>query len=360
MSLGLFIFLGFRITGIGAYSWVVAGIILGTILLYPIVWKAKLPDGLDKALRGIIYFEMGLLGLLLTQIIIRDIIFVPLTYVMPEVAKGAFSQATTIGMGVVSILFLAVGYVKAKKGPRIVNVDIPIATLPKELENFTIAQISDLHAGPGIGLEYVENVVNQVLGLNPDIVVLTGDIADGDFEKYHNRVAPLSRLSEKNQALYVTGNHEFIHDSTKWIGHFRKLGMQVLMNQHTVISKEKSSILFAGVTDPAGRAVHPDNTPNVELSLKESPKTDIKILLAHQPDIAAKASPFFDLQLSGHTHAGQFFPWNFAIKLFQRYDRGLKKAGPMWVYTNIGTGYWGPPLRLGTTSEITLLKLKKG
>lgn len=358
--LGLFVFLGFRLTGIGSSSWVVSGVILGSILLYPLVWNAKLPDRIDKIIRGCTYFAMGLLGLLLAQLLVRDILFIPLSYLNPNLAVGAFSNTATLSMMGVAVLFLVIGYWKALQGPQIVKVEIPIPSLPAGLENFLIAQISDLHAGPGIDHTYVENIVNQVLSLNADIVVLTGDIADGDFDKYHHRVAPLARLSEKTPALYVTGNHEFIHDSEKWIGHFKKIGMNVLMNQHTLISNEKGSILFAGVTDPAGRNIHPQGGPNVELSLKGSPTSDIKILLAHQPDIADRASAFFDLQLSGHTHAGQFFPWNYAIKLFQRYDRGLKKSGPMWVYTNIGTGYWGPPLRLGTTSEITLIQLIKG
>jgi predicted MPP superfamily phosphohydrolase len=203
----------------------------------------------------------------------------------------------------------------------------------------------------------VEKVVGQALDLKADVIVLTGDIADGDFEKYKDHVEPLTRLTEHAPVLYITGNHEYLRDSEKWIEHFGQMGFQILLNQHTLILKGNSSILFAGITDPAVKEIRPDDGPDIEQALSASPVSDITILLAHQPKIASEASKHFDLQLSGHTHAGQFFPWNMIIKLLQPYSAGLKKCGPMWVYTNPGTGYWGPPLRIGTTSEITILEL---
>ncbi|MCF0057181.1 metallophosphoesterase [Dyadobacter sp. CY356] len=353
----LFLFLGFRLTGIGHYSWWVAAVSISILLLYPLVWYSVLSEMPDKVLRAVVHFDMGLLGIVITFILIRDLIFLPVKLFKPDWAIMAFSMPVTLMIAAAGFGVLLFGYWKASQGPEIVKIRVPIANLPLALEKFTILQISDLHAGAGINRAYVENVVGQVISFVPDVIVLTGDIADGEHKKYKNHVQPLSRLTGHAPVLYITGNHEYLRDSEKWIEHFRQMGFQILLNQHTLISKGNSSILFAGITDPAVKEIRPEDGPDIEQALLASPVSDIKILLAHQPKIASEASKHFDLQLSGHTHAGQFFPWNMIIKLLQPYSAGLKKCGPMWVYTNAGTGFWGPPLRIGTTSEITILEL---
>ena len=353
----LLLFLGFRLTGIGHYSWWIASASISVVLLYPLVWYGVLSEWPDKILRAIVHFDMGLLGIVTTFLIARDLIFLPVKAFKPDWAIMAFSTPVTLMIAAAGFALLLFGYWKAGQGPKIVKISVPIANLPVNLEKFTILQISDLHAGAGINRAYVENVVGQALGLKADVIVLTGDIADGDFELYKSHVEPLVRLTEHAPVLYITGNHEYLHDSDKWLGHFEQMGFQVLLNQHTLISKANSSILFAGITDPAVKEIRPDDGPDIEQALTACPVSDLRILLAHQPKIAEEASKYFDLQLSGHTHAGQFFPWNLIIKLLQPYSAGLKKCGSMWVYTNAGTGFWGPPLRIGTTSEITLLEL---
>ena len=353
----LFLFLGFRLTGIGYYSWWIAAVSVSVLLLYPLVWYGVLSEMSDKALRAVVHFDMGLLGIVTAFLITRDLIFLPVKLFKPDLANTAFSMPAMLIIATAGFVLLIFGYWKARQGPQIVKVRVPVANLPAALENFTILQISDLHAGAGINRAYVEKVTRQALDLKADVIVLTGDIADGDFEKYKSHVEPLARLAGNAPVLYITGNHEYLRDSEKWIEHFGQMGFQILMNQHTLISKANSSILFAGVIDPAVKEIRPNDGPDIEQALSASPVSDLKILLAHQPNIAQQASKHFDLQLSGHTHAGQFFPWNLIIKLLQPYSGGLKKCGPMWVYTNAGTGFWGPPLRIGTTSEITILEL---
>lgn len=355
----LFCFLGFRITGMGMYSWVIAAIIVGLILFYPLVWYDVMPEGLNRIVRSIIHFDMGILSLLIAQIVIRDLVFLPIKIFKPEISNYAFSKSSTITFFVIFVISLIIAHVNALRGPEVLRVEVPIKDLPKDLEGYSIIQISDLHAGAGIDRKYVENVVEKINNLEADVVVMTGDIADGNFEKYKDNVEPLSKLSKKRPVIYITGNHEFILDSGIWINYFQQLGAKVLLNQHTLITKGASRILFAGVIDPEVKEVDQNKGPDIGESLAGSPKTDIKILLAHQPNIAESASKHFDLQLSGHTHGGQFFPWNKVIKLLQPYASGLKKSGDMWVYTNSGTGFWGPPFRLGTRSEITILKLKR-
>ena len=353
----LFLFLGFRLTGIGHYSWWIAAVSISVLLLYPLVWYGILAELPDKVLRAVVHFNMGLLGIVTAFLVIRDLIFLPVKLFKPDWANTAFSMPATLMVAAAGIVLLIFGYRNASLGPQIVKVRVPIANLPVALENYTILQISDLHAGAGISRAYVEKVVRQAIGLKADVIVLTGDIADGNFEMFRDHVEPLARLTAHAPVLYITGNHEYLRDSEKWVEHFGQMGFQILLNKHTLFFKGSSSILFAGVTDPAVKEIRPNDGPDIEQAISASPVSDIKILLAHQPNIAQQASMHFDLQLSGHTHAGQFFPWNLIIKLLQSYSSGLKKCGPMWVYTNSGTGFWGPPLRIGTTSEITILEL---
>ena len=355
----ILIFLGFRITGIGAHSWLVAAILIGLILMYPLVWYGILPELPDKILRAIVHFDMGMLGLIITFILVRDLVFLPLHAIKIEWAHWAFSKSATFLLFIISFALLAIGNWRAQCGPELVRVTIPIRDLPSSLENYNILQLSDLHTGPGINAAYVDNVINIALRQEADIVVLTGDIADGDFEKHKESLKPLSKLTAKTQVLYVVGNHEYLKDSDQWLDYFRSLGIQVLLNEHWVMLSKENSILFAGIIDPEVKDVDPTSGPDLQKALYGSPGADLKILLAHQPNIAKEASHHFDIQLSGHTHGGQFFPWNLVINLLQPYAHGLNKCNDMWVYTNSGTGYWGPPFRLGTTSEITLLKLIK-
>jgi len=358
--LALFVFLRFRLTGIGYYSWIVSGVMTALLLLYPLVWYEVLPSTLNKLTRAVTHFDMGLLSLMMAFIIVRDIIFVPVSLVKPGLVDQVFSGTATGCMFGISFLLLTWGYAHAKTGPEVKYVDIPIANLAPPLEGYTILQISDLHAGPAIDRGYVENVLEKVKEIEVDVIALTGDIGDGNFSKYHDRVAPIAELYAKAPVLYIPGNHEYLHDSGKWYHYFRQMGFRSLFNAHTVITHNGASVLFAGIIDPEVKVVDPEQKPDILLAMKNAQPADLKILLSHRPDIAKEAALIFDLQLSGHTHAGQFLPWSLLMKLFQPFAVGLNKYRNMWIYTNPGTGFWGPPIRLGTTSEITVLRLVKG
>ncbi|TDX11246.1 metallophosphoesterase [Flavobacterium sp. S87F.05.LMB.W.Kidney.N] len=354
----IFVFLGFRLTGLENYSWMLSAVIVGLLGSYPLIWYGVLPSQLDKVLRTIVHFDMGVSGILLFFVLIREIIVLSVRVINDHAGEILYSKSATLSIIVFSVILVMIGYLNASLGPKLVNVEIPIDNLPSDLTNIKILQISDLHAGAGIDSSYVQKVVDVSKKNNPDVIVMTGDIADGDFEKYKGEVEPLFALNSC-PVLYVTGNHEYLRDSEKWKSHFEKMGMIFLDNQYTIIKRNSATMMFSGVDDPSGREVNPSFGPDLKKSLLGADDADVKILLAHQPNIADKSNVLFDLQLSGHTHAGQFFPWNLLIKIFQKYDRGLKKSGDMWVYTSQGTGYWGPPLRLGTRSEITLIRLKK-
>ena len=193
----------------------------------------------------------------------------------------------------------------------------------------------------------------------PDMIALTGDFADSNPDDVEQAITPLADLTAAHGVYFVTGNHEYFWDAAAWMAAFRRLGAKVLTNEHTVIGRGTDAVVVAGVTDISTRRMGPPHGSNPAAALAGAPPTT-KILLAHQPASCVDAEKAgADLQLSGHTHSGQYFPFNLMIGWFQRYYKGLNRHGALWVYVNQGTGYWGPPLRAGVPAEVTLLILRR-
>jgi len=160
---------------------------------------------------------------------------------------------------------------------------------------------------------------------------------------------------------FVTGNHEYYWNAPAWSAEMRRLGARVLDNEHVVLQRGAGHLVLAGVPDYSTRHLPEGQRSDPARALRGAPADAVKILLAHQPASYADAQAAgFDLQLSGHTHGGQYFPFSQLIRFFQRYYKGLNRHGGLWVYVNRGTGYWGPPLRAGVPAEITLLTLVRG
>ncbi|SPU54275.1 membrane-associated phosphoesterase [Bordetella trematum] len=223
----------------------------------------------------------------------------------------------------------------------------------------TIAQISDVHVGPTIKAGYVQAIVDAVNALRPELIAITGDVVDGSVAALSAHTAPLGKLHAPGGVFLVTGNHEYYSGASAWVNEFRRLGLTVLQNQHSVIERGGARVVVAGVTDYGAGAFDPAQRSDPRAALQGAPaQAGLRLLLAHQPRSARAAAPLgYDLQLSGHTHGGQFFPWGFFVRFQQPFTSGLHREGAMWVYTSRGTGYWGPPLRLAAPSEITLLRL---
>lgn len=257
-----------------------------------------------------------------------------------------------------SLLIAGLGLGQAVKGPSVKRVDIPVRRLAPGLRGLRIAQISDLHVGPTIRRGEVERVVERALALKPDLIVLTGDIADGEVERLARHVQPLSRLQAPLGTFYVTGNHEYYWGAPRWIEKMSELGFTPLINENRVVARGGARLLVAGIPDESGGYFQPDHHPDVRRAAESDTPVDFRLLLAHRPDgVPAAERAGFDLQLSGHTHGGQFFPASLFIGLFHRFARGLDRHGRMQVYVNPGTGYWGPAHRFGVPAEITLLTL---
>jgi predicted MPP superfamily phosphohydrolase len=260
---------------------------------------------------------------------------------------------------VIAAVSTLVGLFNARRPPRVRELNIPIADLPAALEGFSIVQITDLHVGPTIRDRFVRRVVERVNALQPDLIAVTGDVIDGPVRDVRPHTDALGELRARHGVFAVTGNHEYYSGAHAWIDEFRRLGMTVLMNQHAVLQHNGAPLLVAGVPDYSAGHFDRAHASDPQAALSGAPAgLRPRVLLAHQPRTAdAAEAAGFDLQLSGHTHGGQFWPWNLFVPLQQPYVAGLHRHGTMWIYISRGTGYWGPPKRLGAPSEITRLRL---
>ncbi|CAN7613798.1 metallophosphoesterase [Paraburkholderia sp. 22099] len=309
---------------------------------------------------------MGFFSSLLVLTFLRDVVLASLLTIdaiWPRaVAMGNWRTGSAAAVPLAALLSTLVGLVNARRRARVVTIEVPIDDLPPALDGFTIVQISDIHVGPTIKRHYVDAIVNAVNRLEPDLIAVTGDIVDGSVPQLRNHTQPLSRLSARHGAFLVTGNHEYYAGANAWIDEFRRLGLTVLLNEHVIVDHDGARAVIAGVTDYSAGHHDPLHRSDPVAALAGAPgDVLIKVLLAHQPRSAeAAAAAGFTLQLSGHTHGGQFFPWNFFVRFQQPFTAGLARLNGLWVYTSRGTGYWGPPKRLGAPSEITRLRLVPG
>jgi predicted MPP superfamily phosphohydrolase len=269
------------------------------------------------------------------------------------------SRASAVAVPLLALAVTLIGFVNARRVARVVDVEVPIAGLPAQFDGYSIVQISDIHVGPTIKRGYLDAIVDRVNALAPDAIAITGDIVDGTVKRLGAHTAPFARLAARDGAYFVTGNHEYYSGAAEWIAEMRRLGVTVLLNQHVVVERDGAGLMIAGVTD--FMAHHFDETHRSDphaAAAGAAANVQARVLLAHQPRSAeAAADAGFDLQLSGHTHGGQFFPWNLFVPLQQPYTAGLNRLRSLWVYTSRGTGYWGPPKRFGAPSEITRVRL---
>ena len=302
---------------------------------------------------------MGLFSSLLVFTLLRDIVLLLAYVFVPVTEIAVVERVTAIATIVIAVLATLIGLFNARRRAAVVDVEVPVVNLPAELHGFSIAQISDVHVGPTIKQKYVDAIVEAVNGLDVDVIAVTGDLVDGSVRQLAPHVAPLSRLRSRHGTYFVTGNHEYYSGAQAWTEEFQRLGMRVLMNEHVVLTHREHHVVMAGVTDFSAHHFDPRHRSDPSVALQGAPADAVvKILLAHQPrSAAAAAAAGFDLQLSGHTHGGQFWPWNHFVRFQQPFTAGLNRLQDLWVYVSRGTGYWGPPKRFGAPSEITRIRL---
>ncbi|WP_433716199.1 metallophosphoesterase [Nocardia sp. CA-084685] len=257
-------------------------------------------------------------------------------------AAASLAAVSTVGYGTHSVL----------TGPRVKQLTVPLANLPRAAHGYRIAVVSDIHLGPILGRGFAERVVETINDTQPDLIAVVGDLVDGSVEHLRSAVEPLARLQARHGAYFVTGNHEYFSGAEQWIEHVQELGLRLLANSRT----ELPYFDLAGVNDIQGESI--GQGPDFTAALGDRDLTRTAVLLAHQPVQIHEAVEFgVDLQLSGHTHGGQLWPGNYLAGLANPTVAGLDRYGDTQLYVSRGAGAWGPPVRVGAPSDITVIEL---
>ena len=262
------------------------------------------------------------------------------------------------GLDIGAISFVVATNAKAIDNARNIELELVDVKINNLALPYTIIQISDIHIGGLINKEFIKKLVDRINILNGDIVVITGDLVDTKLEFAEPALNELKNIKSKYGTYFIVGNHEYFHGVKPIIDYVNSLGIRTLENENVYIGEKNKGFNLCGVYDIFGfryGAYEPDI--NIALQNIENSPT---ILLAHQPKYITQIEDTtkIDLALCGHTHGGQIFPFNFLVKLEQPYVKGLHQHNEFTqVYVNKGTGFWGSPMRLGASSEITILKL---
>ncbi|MBZ4374553.1 metallophosphoesterase [Corallococcus sp. AS-1-6] len=315
-------------------------------------------SGFTRVIQWGAYLWLGAFGVFLTAVLASDVVGAALSLSgavtdMHALARGR--AAAVLGTAVPAVAF---AFVTARGRARVERTTVALKDLGPGLEGLRVVQLSDVHVGPTLDGVWLQRVVDQVNALAPDLVAITGDLVDGSVDALRDQMTPLASLKAPLGVYYVTGNHEFYHGARAWMAEVSRLGITVLTNEHRVVERGGARLVVAGVTDHDAGHMDPPLASRPDLALAGAPPDVPRLLLAHQPRTALSLQGLrVDLQLSGHTHGGQIFPFMFFVKLQQPVVQGLATVAGTRVYTHRGTGYWGPPLRLGPAPEIASLTL---
>ena len=355
------LYVGVRLAS-GAAQWIALSIpfvytVVGMVFLRERLAKSESP--LARAAVWANGLSMGWISFAFACVVARDLALgLPAFFGLVDPAL-AFGPASNLGVLAASFAALAWGIFGGLRPPRAQEIELAIEGLPETLDGFSIAHVTDLHVGSVIRERYARRVVELVNAMRANAVALTGDIVDGPSESLEAQAAPLADLLPKGRVFYVPGNHEYYWDAQAWFAKFETFGARLLLNNGTLVD----GAWIGGVVDPAasmGTGGGP-TAPDVSASIAGAGAAGLKVLLAHQPNVGAELAEAvgYHAQLSGHTHGGQFFPWTLAIRKAQRFHLGLFRVGRMQIYVNPGTGSWGPPLRLGTRTEIAKITFRR-
>ncbi|WP_406296958.1 metallophosphoesterase [Streptomyces sp. NBC_00624] len=263
------------------------------------------------------------------------------------VARAVGGAAAVAGLGTVGY-----GTYGVLRGPRVKRVTVPLAKLPRSAHGFRIAVVSDIHLGPILGRAHTQRIVDTINRTQPDLIAVVGDLVDGTVADLGPAAEPLAGLTARHGAFFVTGNHEYFSGAAQWVDHVKELGLHPLENARV----ETAGFDLAGVNDIAGESE--GQGPDFERALGDRDRARASVLLAHQPVVIDDAVAYgVDLQLSGHTHGGQLWPGNYLAELANPTVAGLERYGDTQLYVSRGAGAWGPPVRVGAPSDITVVQL---
>lgn len=340
--------------------------VMGVAMPLAMFFVQVLPRSLGAILSFAVYTWMGFAALLtacllageLPRLMALGAIRLRTGQTIDEARRTFLSRLIAGVAGIITLSLSGAGVAEALGTVALKNVKISLRKLPKELSGLRIVQLTDVHIGPMIGREWLEGIVARVNALDPDLVVITGDLVDGSVAALRDHVAPLAQLKSKHGVYFVTGNHEYYSGVKSWVEHLGQLGLRVLRNEHVTIGEGAASFDLAGVDDHTGGQFEKDHGADVPKALAGRDPNRECILLAHQPkEIIEAAKLGVGLQISGHTHGGQVFPATLLVRLQQPFTAGLDRLGDTQIYVSRGTGYWGPPMRVAAPAEITILEL---
>jgi predicted MPP superfamily phosphohydrolase len=340
---------------------------LGILTLIALPVSRILPREAATVLEWAVFPWMGFLLLMLTVMLATDMTWYLLMLTSSGVKynserrmflQHAFGLAALGATGLLGGFALWEGLRPVKVKP----ITIILNRLPKSLDGLRIVQITDLHIDPMVRADWLNHVVDKVNELKPDLIAVTGDLVDGSVQELSPQVASLAKLAAPLGVYFITGNHEYYSGVESWCAHLAGLGLRVLRNERVTIvaGKEGDSFDLAGVDDWRSHQF-PGEGPNLPKALAHRDPNKALVLLAHQPAAIHEAAEHgVDLQLSGHTHGGQIWPFKYLVYLQQPYVEGLHRHAETMtqIYVSPGTGYWGPPMRLGTAAEITHITLR--
>ena len=380
---GLFhLYLGWRLLGPARWPrwartivWTLAGL---STVLWPGVFVARFGGLLGpwvRALSWAAYLAMGFVATLMLLMLARDLGW--LAWVFGGGRVGAVGGArapdardlerrrvvlaTTGAAAAVAAGGLSVaGFAQVARGARVRTVPVPVADLPREFEGYRIAHLTDIHVSELITERDTRTAVEMVDELDADAVVVTGDLSDGYPEELARDIAPLADLRSRDGVFFVTGNHEYYWDIPGWADAVRGLGWITLHNEHRRIHRGTASLAMAGVPDPDGENFDPGHVVDPAAAIRGAPDDAVRVLLAHRPrQIHEAAEAGYHLQLSGHTHGGQFWPFKPMVRLAEPYVSGLHLHRDTWIFVSNGYGFWGPPHRAGIPAEVALVSLHR-
>lgn len=276
----------------------------------------------------------------------------------PGVSRRVFlARSAGLVAGATSVSMVGTGMASALGPPDLLRVPVKLPKLDPAFNGFRIAVVSDIHLGPLSGRAHTERIVRMINETSPDLVAIVGDLADGTVADLGPAAEPLRDLSSREGTFFVTGNHEYFEEPREWLRELERLGMHLMRNENTAISRGGAAFDLAGVNDLSGRAI--DDGPDFERALAGTDPSRPTVLLAHQPvQVSEAAEHGVALQLSGHTHGGQLWPFHYIVGMQQGAVAGLSTVDGTQLYVTRGAGFWGPPIRVGAPPDITVLSLE--
>jgi predicted MPP superfamily phosphohydrolase len=346
--------------------WRTAGLALvwagfASLLLQP-VGERLLPQPWSRAIAWPASLWMGFAFLLLVTTAASDAaLWAAGSPALADAGGEGNGAARARALAVIGLAALAgaVGLRTALRPPAVKRVEIALARWPRALDGFRIVQISDLHVGPILGRAFAEQVVARVNELSPDLIAVTGDLVDGSAELLREQVAPFADLRAPAGAFFVTGNHDCYSGAEAWVERARELGLRVLRNERVEVERGGARFDLAGVEDHHAHWLPGGLAEDLDAALEGRDRERPVVLLAHDPaTFRGACERGVDLQLSGHTHGGQIWPFVWAVRLAVRWVAGLYVRSGSTLYVSRGTGFWGPPMRLFAPAEITEIVLR--